>query len=308
MKVLGFCCGRKNGNTEMMMKEAFLAIQEKCEAECQLVRIQDAYIHNCEGCESCMINHLKGNWDFRCIHKNGSDHFYFIEQLMREADAIIVSSPAYNLLPTGALVQFLNKMHASGNYRDVIHKENKIAAAFSLGGTDWTNYTLGICKMCAMEFAGSYEAVVDAVHYNFLPSKGAVLLYPEIMERMHKLGENVADAMLAKQKGETLEYRGTKGLCPDCHGDLLQLMEDGFYCPMCLTKAEVAVGGDDVKVVFTEEESAKSRWKPWGQELHNNNIRRGHKEAHDGMDIIRERQKKYVDYECTAQLPKLVKE
>lgn len=27
MKVLGICAGRKNGNTEIMMKEAFMAIE-----------------------------------------------------------------------------------------------------------------------------------------------------------------------------------------------------------------------------------------------------------------------------------------
>ena len=35
--------------------------------ECKLVRIQEAKIRNCTGCETCMINHLKGNLDFRCI-------------------------------------------------------------------------------------------------------------------------------------------------------------------------------------------------------------------------------------------------
>ena len=88
------------------MKEAFMGIEETCGASCDFVNLQDAYIRSCVGCETCMTNHLKGNWDFRCIHKTGSDHFYFIEQLMREADAIIVSSPAYNLLPTGILIRF----------------------------------------------------------------------------------------------------------------------------------------------------------------------------------------------------------
>lgn len=111
MKVLGICAGRKNGNTEIMMKEAFMAIEEKCGAECQLVRVQESSIHTCTGCEACMTNHLKGNWEFRCIHKNGTDHFYFIEQLMREADAIIVSSPAYNLLCHIQLPSCFCKIH-----------------------------------------------------------------------------------------------------------------------------------------------------------------------------------------------------
>lgn len=44
MNVLGICSGRINGNTEIMMKEAFRAIEETCGAECKLVRIQEAEI------------------------------------------------------------------------------------------------------------------------------------------------------------------------------------------------------------------------------------------------------------------------
>ena len=308
MKVLGLCAGRKNGNTEIMMKEAFLAIEEICGAECKLVRVQETAINTCTGCEACMVNHLKGNWDFRCIHKNGSDHFYFIEQLMREADAIIVSSPAYNLLPTGQLIKLLNKMHASGDYRDVVHKNNKIGAAFSLGGTDWTNFTLNVCKMMAMELVGSYEALVDAVHFDFVPSKDAVLLEDDILTRMHKLGEHVADALLQKKQGKKPAYVGTPGVCPDCHGNLLEIREDGIYCPQCLTKASVNIIDGKLTVDFTPEDLAKNRWSPWGQELHDNNIRKGHAKAAQAKDVIAERLKKYTDYERAVNLPEPVKE
>lgn len=308
MKVLGICSGRKNGNTEIMMKEAFMAIEEKCGAECKLVRIQEATITSCVGCETCMVNHLKGNWDFRCIHKNGTDHFYHIEQLMREADAIIVSSPAYNLLPTGALIQFLNKMHASGDYRDMIHKTNKIGAAFSLGGTDWTNFTLNVCKMAAMEFCGSYEALIDAVHFDFVPAVGAILLEDDMLSRMHKMGENIADALIAKEKGEKFDYVGMPGVCPDCHGNLLEVREDGVYCPQCLTKAKVEIVNEQLKAEFSDEEKAKNRWSPWGQELHDNNIRKGHGKAIQGKDIINEKRKKYAAYDRAVVLPELIKE
>lgn len=308
MKVLGLCSGRKNGNTEIMMKEAFMAIEEKCGAECQLVRVQETEINTCIGCESCMLNHLKGNWEFRCIHKNGSDHFYFIEQLMREADAIIVSSPAYNLLPTGQLIKLLNKMHASGNYRDMVEKENKISAAFSIGGTDWTNFTLNVCKMIAMELAGSYEAVVDAVHFDFLPAKGIVLLEDDILARMRKLGENIADALLAKKKGEKFSYAGAPGVCPDCHGNLLEVRSDGIYCPQCLTKAKISFLDNELIVDFTEEEVAKNRWSIWGKRLHEENIRKGHQKAAEGKEKIAERMKKYANYERAVALPELIKE
>ena len=306
MKVLGLCSGRKNGNTEIMMKQAFMAIEERIpDAVCQLVRVQETTIHTCVGCESCMINHLKGNWDFRCIHKNGTDHFYFIEQLMREADAIIVSSPAYNLMPTGQLIKLLNKMHASGNYRDVVEKENKIGAAFSIGGTDWTNFTLNVCKMIAMEMAGSYEALVDAVHFDFVPSKAAILLEEEAMDRMYALGLNVANALIEKQSGKQMEYVGTQGICPDCHGNLLEKRSDGWYCPQCLTKASLSMIDNELIVDFTEEEIAKNRWSIWGKRLHDNNIRKGHGKAAEGKDLIKERQKKYVEYERAVELPQI---
>ena len=307
MKVLGLCAGRRNGNTEMMMKEAFRAIEEKCGAECQLVRIQETEINTCIGCETCMVNHLKGNWDFRCIHKIDSDHFYFIEQLMREADAIIVSSPAYNLLPTGQLIKFLNKLHASGNYRDMVHKNNKVGATFSLGGTDWTNFTPNFCRMIAMELCGSYEALVDSVHWDFVNAKGNVLLTDGIFDRMYKLGENVAEALLMKEKGEKTAYVGTPGICPDCHGTMLEKRDDGWYCPQCLTKATLTMVDGELVAEFTPESRAKNRWSPDGQELHDNNIRKGHMKAAEGKAVIAEGIKRYADHDYAVALPKIEK-
>ncbi|MCD7922250.1 MAG: flavodoxin family protein [Clostridiales bacterium] len=308
MNVLGICSGRINGNTEIMMKEAFQSIERKCGAECKLVRIQEAEIRKCIGCETCMKNHLKGNFEFRCVHKNGSDHYYFIEQLMREADAIIVSSPAYNLLPTGPMISFLNKLHASGDYREVVHANNKVGAAFSIGGTDWTNFTLNVCKMTAMELCGSYEALVDAVHFDFIPSVGAVVLEEDMLTRMRRLGENVADALLTKQKGEKPAYRGTPGVCPDCHGNLLEVRANGVYCPQCLTKAKVSIVDDQLIAEFTEEEMAKNRWSPWGQELHDNNIRKGHAKAADNKEFIAAERKKYAAMDYAVKLPELIRE
>ena len=308
MKVFGICCGRKNGNTEILMKEAFKAIQEKCGAECSFVRLQDAEIRSCVGCETCMVNHLKGNWEFRCVHKTGSDHFYFIEQQMRQADAIIVSAPAYNLLPPGILIKFMNKLHASGDYRDVVHHNNKIGATFTLGGTDWTNYTLAAANMLTMELVGSYEAVVDKCHFDFVPSVGAIVREEDMLARIRKLGENVANALLAKEKGETPVYVGDPGLCPDCHSPFLEKRADGWYCPQCLTKAKLTMEDGELKVEFTPEERAKNRWSFAGQEVHDNNIRKGHQKAAEGREYIAQRRKEYADYMDALKLPELVKE
>lgn len=310
MKVLGLCSGRVNGNTEMMMKEVFMAIEEKInDAECQLIRVQETEINTCIGCEACMINHLKGNWDFRCIHGTDSDHVLFIEQMMRAADAIIVSSPAYNLLPTGQLIKLLNKMHATGDYRHYISKKEnqKVGAAFSIGGTDWTNFTLNVCKMTVMEMCGTYDAMVDSVHFDFYNGKGNVLINDEVMNRMHKMGENIADALLKKAAGADPEYVGMEGVCPDCHGTLLEIRTDGVYCPQCLTKAKVSIVDGELIAEFTQEERDKNRWSAWGRELHDNNIRKGHQWGAENKAVILEKEKKYKAYGHVAELPTIQK-
>lgn len=308
MKVLGLCAGRKNGNTEILMKEAFRAIGEKCGAECKIVRVQETKINTCIGCETCMINHLKGNWDFRCIHRNGSDHFYFIEQLMREADAIVVSSPAYNLMPTGQLIKLLNKVHASGDYRDVIRKSPKIGAAFSIGGTDWTNFTPNFVRMIAMEITGTYDNLVDFVHWDFMNAKGNVFLTDGALERMHQFGENIADALIKKQNDEPLTYKGTPGVCPDCHGTFIEKREDGWYCPQCLTKASLSMVDGELKVEFTPEARKLNRWSAWGQEKHENGIRWGHGRAAQGRDTIRAGFGRYSVDEYVVELPEVIEE
>jgi len=305
MVVLGLCSGRKNGNTEIMMKEAFHAIEEKCGAECKILRVQDTVINTCTGCETCMTNHLKGNLDFRCIHKNGSDHFYFIEQLMREADAIVVSSPAYNLMPTGQLIKLLNKVHASGDYRDVISKNPKIGAAFSIGGTDWTNFVSNFVRMIAMEITGTYNTLADCVHFDNMPSKGAVFIEDGVLQRMHQFGENIAEELLRKQRNETVRYHGTLGICPDCHGSFLEKRADGWYCPQCLTKASLSMIDGELKVDFTDEARKLNRWSPAGQVAHFDAIRRGHERAANGRDTIRESYCNFHEDEYIIDLPKI---
>jgi len=125
---------------------------------------------------------------------------------------------------------------------------------------------------------------------------------------MHKLGENVAEALLIKEKGEKPAYVGTPGVCPDCHGNMLEIREDGVYCPQCLTKATVSVENGELKATFSPEEQAKNRWSPWGQELHDNNIRKGHMKAGQGKDVITEKRKKYADYNRSVKFPELIKE
>ena len=162
--------------------------------------------------------------------------------------------------------------------------------------------------MLTMELVGAYEAIVDKCHFDFVPSVGAIVLEEDMLARIRKLGENVADALMEKANGQTPAYRGDAGICPDCHSVFLEKRADGWYCPQCLTKATLSWENGELQVAFTPEEMAKNRWSPWGQELHDNNIRKGHMKAAQGKDIIAAKRAEYAAYKDAVKLPELVKE
>lgn len=300
-KVLGISCGRKNGNGEILMKEAMMAIQENCEAECSYVRLLDATIEFCTGCETCMINKtLKNNWEFRCVTPAGKDHMYFLEQLCREADAIIFAAPIYNIMPSGILIQFLNKLHATGDYRAFVAQNPKIGATIGIGGSDWVNFMQPIMNMTASEFVGGFHRVVDNLIEGFHPAPQCVLADDEIMARAHKLGENVAKAL---NDGDT-SWKGEEGLCPICHGTLLERRGDELICPMC----DIALADcKDMKFEATQEAIDHSRFSAWGMDDHLKIIGNGHKKAMQKKDIVAERRGKYASYLSPVELPELNK-
>lgn len=302
MKVLGITCGRKNGNSEILLKKAFMAIEE-AGIETEYIRLQDVYIKSCTGCETCMVNHIKGNWDFRCVHKKEDDHFFFIESRLREADALIISTPVYNLQPPGILLKLFNKLHASGDYREIVKANPKLGAVISVGGTDWTNFGITYAAMATMEFIGNYDNMVDQMKVDFQPTMSMVVLDDAVMQRAHQLGSNVANALLSGKRRDV--YVGPEGACPDCHGVMLEYRDGDLWCPMCETKADFTVEGGKLKVNFSDEARSKSRWAPWGQDLHIENISKGHKKAGMGRDQINERKAVFVEYKQPLELPEL---
>lgn len=85
MKVLGIVCSpRKEGNTEIMVKEA-LASAREAGAHTELFRVADKTIAPCDGCRSCFETHM-------CKIKDDMQPLY---QQMEAADAVIFGTPVY---------------------------------------------------------------------------------------------------------------------------------------------------------------------------------------------------------------------
>jgi multimeric flavodoxin WrbA len=269
------------------MKQAFKGIEAKCGAETNFIRLQEAHIKECTGCETCMINHIKGNAEFRCIHKREEDHFFFIEQKLREADALIFSMPIYNILPVGIAVKYMNKLHASGDYRQAIGQKKIVSATITIGGSDWTNFADTIGNLITTSFSGGYHTLVDSLNVSFIPSSGAVLLDDQLMARAYELGENVAEALM---KGKT-EYNGPENVCPYCHGNLLEYREGDLWCPICEMRADFQVVNGKLNVNFSQDAIEHNRWGETALLEHIEIIARGHKAAFNGKDIITEKRK-----------------
>jgi multimeric flavodoxin WrbA len=85
MKVVGIVGSpRKNGNTELMVKEA-LASAEEAGAQIELISVVDKNIAPCDGCQSCFKTGV-------CRIKDDMQPLY---GQMESADAIIFGSPVY---------------------------------------------------------------------------------------------------------------------------------------------------------------------------------------------------------------------
>lgn len=62
MKVMAICAGRKNGNGEILAKEALSAAQAMG-AEVEMINLFDYNILPCTGCEGCTIRRARQGLD-----------------------------------------------------------------------------------------------------------------------------------------------------------------------------------------------------------------------------------------------------
>ena len=111
--------------------------------------------------------------------------------------------------------------------------------------------------------------VVD--HFNVFDMNIRVnpALHPDLMERVNRLGRNVAGAVGAPDK-YTVAWKGDRpGICPACHNDLLKI-GDGLNveCPICGMRGRLSIQNGQVKADFPEEEFQHSRMRYGGVHEH----------------------------------------
>jgi multimeric flavodoxin WrbA len=183
MKVLGINCSpRKEGNTEILIKEVFSAL-EKEGIKTEFFQLGGKNVNGCIACMKC-----KKKGDGRCHQDNGVINECI--KKMVKADAIIIGSPVYHAdinADTKALIE---------------------VASYSLGASGRPLKRKIGAGVIAVRRAGAIHAF-DSINHFFLINemiipgssywnigigreKGEVLKDEEGMKTMRVLGENMA--------------------------------------------------------------------------------------------------------------------
>ncbi|WP_294352004.1 flavodoxin family protein [uncultured Clostridium sp.] len=270
MKVLGISCGRKMGNTEILVKEALMGAEE-LGAEVELVRLNDLNLKPCTGCNACVVSLLDKASNGDCVLK---DDFSFIENKIMECDGIILGSPIYEKGPTGLLKILADRMGPSHDvgFRMIAKKKReeegitkgkavdersfktRSASIIAVGGSEWDTLALPLMQLTLVS---THMDIVDKMLVNWTGLPGSVLFQDDMIERARNSGRHVMKTLLKQEDRnisddkERPEYIGEEGICPVCHSKLIEIREgDSNYpavCAICGVRGTLNVVDNRVK-------------------------------------------------------------
>ncbi len=297
MKLIGLSCGRKNGNSEMLLKESMMAAQEVADIEVEIIRLLDFDLNPCTGCESCTLSMMQGGDGLCRVHK-GKDDMFMLRDKFVEADGMIIAAPVFCLTAPGHLKvmherflgygpEFLMSVFESSKIKP------KIGATIAVGGTDWTHPALPLMNIPL--FMLQYS-VVDQLLVNWVARPGHVLLKDEEMAKARRLGQRVGSSM--GKPVEELRYLGDDpGVCPMCHSNMMMLSKKRqVVCPICDITGELSIENDEVVVSFSPEAIRHGRWFDDSMRGHFGDVLRQHKIFNERKAEVKEKGKKYRNY------------
>lgn len=304
IKVMGVTAGRKNSNSEILLKEALMYCEE-AGAEVTMINLKDYNILDCTGCTSCTKGMSEGK-NVGCV-LDAKDDKKKIMDVMLAQDAVIYSVPTYDLMPSAAYLRFAQR---SLSYETAfletigaIEHKDRVAGLISVGGSsrDWQSMALE--GMQATMFTTDMK-VVDMILAKRVPGAAQCLLDDELMARARKMGENIMKAINTPVEERTWLGEEDMGWCPNCHSNALALGEiqwDGLHYPV---ECVVCGAGGNLeqtaegkwKFVIQEDGLIKDRTTVEGRAKHLQEI--GHTQGGfyanpDNMKLVQERLQKY---------------
>lgn len=124
VKLLGIIGSpRKDGNTEIMMKEALKAGEQEG-AETELIHLVDFNLKPCDGCRICFETK-------KCVIEDDVEKIF---EKMAEADGIIVGSPVYFWNVNAQTKTFIDRVGYLNLARERKPFRNKVGGAIAVAG------------------------------------------------------------------------------------------------------------------------------------------------------------------------------
>jgi multimeric flavodoxin WrbA len=293
-KIVGLSCGRKNGNSEILLKEALMGAGE-LGVESEIIRAMDLRVKPCTGCESCSIAMARGK-EVRCAIKD-DDVPWILEKTLVEDCGLIVSGPVYHLRANSYFEIIHERMLPTMFRHPEVLKKTRVGAIISVGGgePEWT--PLGLTSMNI--FVQHSRILVDQMQVNYVGRPGAVLMQEKQLKRARELGRRVARAMMMPIKQVKFVGDETEVSCPVCHCNVLKVPAKlpNVFCPVCWVKGVITINEDKMKVKWDEEDAKHPRFSERGVSTHLELIKNLQTKFYaEDLEKVKERVKKYISY------------
>lgn len=309
MKVLGISCGRRNSNTEILVKEALMGAKASG-AEVEFVRLQDLTIKPCTGCNACVIDLLEKSGSGDCVIKG--DDFPFIDDLITGCDGLVLGAPIYEKSPPGQLKSLNDRMGPShdlafrivakqtreergitaGKGPDPRSFKPKAVSLIAVGGSEWDTLALPMMHLFALPM--QFE-VVDKMLVNWVALPSMMALHDDFTTRAYHSGEHLVKTLNAPL--EEAEYIGDKGICPLCHSKLFEINNavDNYpvVCSICGVKGTLTTENGKVAFDISEEAKALAHTKITGKFHHAAELKERSLVPHPNVAELKERMVKY---------------
>ena len=293
-KIIGLSCGRKNGNSEILLKEALMGAEELGVAS-EIIRAMELRVKPCTGCESCSIAMSRGK-EARCAIKD-DDVPWILDKTLVEDCGLIVSAPVYHLRANSYFEMIHERMLPTIFRHPEVLKKTRVGAIISVGGgePEWT--PLGLTSMNI--FVQHSRILVDQMQANYVGRPGAVLMQEKYLKQARELGRRVARAMMMPIEQVKFVGDETEVSCPVCHCNLVKVPKKlpNVFCPVCWVKGVITLDGDKMKVRWNKEDAKYPRFSERGVFTHLELIKDLQTKFYtEDLEKVKERVKKYVSY------------
>jgi hypothetical protein len=325
MKLLGLSCGRKFGNTEILVKEALMGAEEKG-VEVELLRMIDLDVRPCKLCKNCLT--WQGGPE-ACIIK---DDAAFLYNTLMDCDGIVLGAPVYSLTPPGYLkmiedrvlgpkadLAFTRARKKSGGLNPITGGKvfiddrlfkPRVGGLISDGGASTPHWlSFGLALLYTFTFSPNIHVIdhLQVMKAQSAPHVGMVVLLDEALARARKLGRNVA-AQMGRPIEKTKWVGDSTGICPVCHCNLLMVTgNNSVECPVCGISGTLKIENSKISVDFSKEQQEHSRLTELGKSDHQIEIMNVIKEQAPRAAEVPPKLTKYQSYLTPLKPPSRLK-